>query len=45
MVAQALANEPETMRAVMKEIPIGDLVSPRKSPPSFFGCAAPAQGS
>ena len=45
MVAQALANELETMRAVMKEIPIGDLVTLRKSPPSFFGRAVPAQGS
>ena len=43
-VTQALANEPETMRAVMKEIPIGDLVTLRKSPPSFFGRAVQAQG-
>jgi hypothetical protein len=45
MVAEMLAKEPDTMKDILKEQPIGRLGRPRRSPPPFFGFAALAQAS
>ena len=45
MVAGMVAKEPDTMKDILKEQPIGRLGRPEKSPPLFFGSVALAQAS